>query len=111
MYLNQERQLKTRHLGRSFLLLPPIEQLDTINFRLLIMGFGMFTVAMIGGIVSYEIVGHATRMKVPYAVAAWCLYAALLGARWLASWRGRRVAIGSMVAFALVLVAYWGLKW
>jgi ABC-type transport system involved in cytochrome c biogenesis permease subunit len=110
MYLVQERQLKSRHPGWSFLLLPPVEQLDVINCRLLVMGFVMLTAGMIGGAVSYRIVGHWTNPKLVWAVAVWVLYGALLAARAAWSVRGRKMALATMLLFALVLAAYWGVS-
>ena len=110
MYLVQERQLKKRELSPSFLLMPPIEQLDVINFRLLVLGFAMLTVGMIGGAISYRIVGHWTRPKIVWAVCAWLLYGLVLLARRVWSLRGRKIALVSMMSFALVLVSFWGVN-
>jgi HemX protein len=110
MYLLQERQLKTRHLTSSFLLLPSIEQLDVIHFRLLIMGFAMLTTGMVGGIISYHIVGHWTIPKIIWAWSAWTLYGAVVVARGLWTLRGRKVAVASMATFALMLVGFWGVN-
>jgi HemX protein len=109
MYLIQERQLKSRKLGSSFLLLPPIEQLDVIGYRLVLLGFGMLTAGMIGGMISYRIVGHWSAPKIVWAVAVWLLYGALIAARRFWSVRGRRSALVTVGAFTFVLVAYWGL--
>ena len=110
MYLFQERQLKTRRLSSSFLLLPSIEKLDVIHFRLLLMGFVMLTVGMIGGMISYRIVGHWTMPKIAWAVAVWLVYGALVLARGLWTVRGRKVALGSMASFALMLIGFWGVN-
>ena len=110
MYLLQEHQLKSRRLSPSFLLLPSIEQLDVINFRLIILGFVMLSVGMIGGIVSYQIVGHWTTPKIIWAVTVWALYALLLVARGFWSLRGRKIALVSMMSFAFVLITFWGVS-
>ncbi len=110
MYLLQERQLKTRRLLPSFLLLPSIDQLDKINFRLIVLGFAMLTVGMVGGIVSYHIVGHWTTAKIIWAIVVWLTYALLLAGRLMWSLRGRRIALGSMISFAFVLVSFWGVS-
>jgi len=110
MYLFQERQLKKRQLSASFLLLPSIEQLDVITFRLIVLGFGMLTVGMIGGIISYQIVGHWTRPKIIWAVSVWLVYAGVLAARLIWSLRGRKIAVVSMVSFAFMLVTFWGVN-
>jgi len=110
MYLFQEHQLKTRRLTSSFLLLPSIEQLDVIHFRLLIMGFAMLSAGMIGGMISYHIVGHWTRPKIVWAVLVWLVYGALVLARGLWTVRGRKVAVGSMASFAFMLIGFWGVN-
>jgi len=110
MYLVQERQLKTRRLTSSFLLLPSIEQLDVIHFRLLILGFAMLTAGMIGGMISYRIVGHWTTPKIIWASSVWVLYGTLVLARGLWTLRGRRVAVASMTSFVLMIVGFWGVN-
>lgn len=110
MYLIQERQLKTRRLSSTFLLFPPIEQLDVINYRLVLLGFVMLTAGMIGGVISYRIVGHWTTPKIVWAVAVWLLYGALVAARHLWSVRGRRSALVSVMSFAFVLLTFWGVS-
>jgi ABC-type transport system involved in cytochrome c biogenesis permease subunit len=110
MYLVQERQLKTRRLTSSFLLLPSIEQLDVIHFRLLILGFVMLTAGMLGGVISYRIVGHWTTPKIIWASSVWALYGALVLARGLWTLRGRKVAVVSMTSFVLMIVGFWGVN-
>ncbi|MEI6084669.1 MAG: cytochrome c biogenesis protein CcsA [Verrucomicrobiota bacterium] len=107
MYIIQERQLKTRKLTSSFLLLPSIEQLDVINARLTLLGFVMLTAGMIGGMISYRIIGHWDAPKIIWAVAVWLIYASITLARQLGSVRGRKIAWASVGAFAFALVFYW----
>lgn len=109
MYLMQERQLKTRQLGPAFLQMPSIDKLDKINFRLIIMGFVMLTVGVVGGFISYRIVGHTGTPKIVWAVGAWIVYAGLLAARLVWSVRGRRITVASMVSFAVMLATFWGI--
>src|SRR5207245_50992 len=87
-----------------------IEQLDVINFRLIVLGFAMLTVGMIGGLISYRIVGHWTTPKIVWAVTVWLVYAVLLLARRAWSLRGRRTVLVSMMSFAFVLVTFWGVN-
>ncbi len=110
MYLLQEHQLKTRRLGSSFRLLPSIEQLDQINFRLITFGFVMLTVGMIGGVVSYQIVGHWPTLKIVWATVVWLLYAFVMIGRGTWRLRGRQGAFASMMSFAFVLLTFWGMN-
>jgi ABC-type uncharacterized transport system permease subunit len=106
MYLVQERQLKSRKLSSSFLLLPPIEQLDVINYRLVLLGFIMLTAGMIGGMISYRIVGHWSAPKIVWAVVVWLLYGSLIAARRL--WSVRAAAALGVGASFNCAAAYWG---
>jgi ABC-type uncharacterized transport system permease subunit len=112
MYLTQERQLKSRHPGATLWLLPSVDQLDVIGFRLLVLGFALFTVGMLGGGVSNRLVENPWPwQKTVWAVWAWLIYASLLGVRVTGSWRGHKAAQGTVAAFVLTLTAYWGASW
>lgn len=110
MYLIQERQLKTRRLSSSFLLLPSIEQLDTISARLVLLGFTMLTVGMIGGFVSTRFVGPWTLPKTVWAVILWFIFAGLTAARQFLNVRGRKAVWATIVAFLIALVSYWAVN-
>lgn len=110
MYLVQEGQLKSRKLTSSFLLLPSIEQLDVINLRLTLLGFTMLTVGMIGGVISYRIIGHWTPLKITWAITIWLIYAGLATGRQLWAVRGRKMAWASVWAYIFAMVSYWGVS-
>lgn len=110
MYLWQEQQLKTRRLSRAFLLLPPLEQLDGMRFRLVVIGFLLLTAGVVGGFVSYHVVGHWPAVKIAWALSVWMLYGLLAvgqAGRW---WRGRRMAWGAMAAFVWLLAGFLGVN-
>lgn len=112
MYLSQERQLKSRHPGATLWLLPSVDQLDVIGFRLLVLGFALLTVGMLGGAVSNRLVENPWPWpKIVWAVWTWLIYAGLLGVRLTGAWRGHKAAEGAVAAFVLTLTAYWGASW
>ncbi|MBM3859989.1 MAG: hypothetical protein FJ395_10105 [Verrucomicrobia bacterium] len=111
MYLVQERQLKSRRPGRLLFLLPAVDQLDVIGFRLLLVGFVLLTVGMAGGVVSQRIVEPWPWPKTVWAVVVWCWYALLLGGRAMNWWRGRKAACGAVAGFVFTLASYWGATW
>ncbi len=110
MYLAQERQLKTRQLNRSFLLMPSIEQLDQITVRLVILGLVMLSAGIVGGAISYQSTGEASTGKILMVGVVWVLYAGLVSVRYGLAWRGRRVAWLAVFSFAVVLIALWSLR-
>ena len=111
MYLLQERQLKSRRPDATLWLLPPVDQLDVIGFRLIMLGFVLWTTGMIGGAISHKIVGAWAPAKTAWATSVWLMYGVLLATRATGVWRGHKAACVSIATFVFTLVAYWGASW
>ncbi len=107
MYLRQEHQLKNKRLTPSFLLMPSIQQLDVIQWRLMVTGFVLLTVGMIGGFVSYRMGGHWTVIKIIWASVIWLAYGGWLAARGAGWMHGRKAAWAVMALFVSMLGGYW----
>ena len=110
-YLLQERQVKSRHLGTLFHRLPPLEVLDQLAFRCLVVGLPALTVGVITGHVVAARNPHNAGLpwQQYFAMIAWALFAAVLVLRLAAGWRGRRAAIGTILGYSsaiLVLLFY-----
>lgn len=108
MFLKQERQLKAKRMTPTFLLMPSIQQLDTIQFRLVVLGFILWTAGMAGGVASYRLVGEWAMGKNAWASLVWLLYAGWVGmrsSRWIHSRKSAWLTIG---LFIFSLGGYWG---
>jgi ABC-type transport system involved in cytochrome c biogenesis permease subunit len=111
-YVVQERQLRRKHLGGLFQRLPPLDVLDSLGFRLVLIGFPLFTLGVITGTVwavQLDPAAPSIGATQTIGVLAWLTFAAVLLLRVAAGWRGRRAAIGTMFGFACacaVLVGY-----
>jgi len=112
-YLTQEALLRRKKLGGLFQRLPALDVLDSLGFRLITIGFPLLTVGIVtGGLWAVKVSPDAPATITPtqaLAVAAWVVFAGVLGLRVAAGWRGRRAAIGTMVGFGFataVLVGY-----
>ncbi|MSP59361.1 MAG: hypothetical protein EXR72_03290 [Myxococcales bacterium] len=117
VYLVAEGQLKRRRFGPLFKKGPPLEKLDQLNRRCILLGFPLFTVAMITGTIWVMRLqgGGAHRLLTPqYAMStlAWVLFAGLLVARVAVGLRGRRAALVTLAGFgaALGVVAIYYLR-
>lgn len=113
MYLVQEHYLKSKHLGDLFERLPDIQTLDYLNYRLISIGFPALILAMISGSLWANSAWGSYWSWDPREVLAlitMLIYAIILHARLLAGWRGRRAAVLSILGFASILVAFFGLK-
>lgn len=111
-YVLQERQLRRKQLGGLFQRLPPLDVLDALSFRLVVIGFVFFTGGVLTGTfwaVRIDPSAPAIGATQTIGVLAWLLFAGVLLLRVAVGWRGRRAAIGTMLGFlcaCAVLVGY-----
>lgn len=110
MYLVQERQLRTRRLGPSFMILPPILRLEVVQSRLLVAGFCLLTLGLLSGIAGSAALGlkySKTDAMLIWSGAVWVMYLVLLAGRFVWGLSGRRMAWLGMTACGMVLVTFW----
>lgn len=113
MYLIQEHNLKSKHLGGLFQRLPSLQILDEVNYKLITLGFPLLTLAIITGALWAESVwGTFWRWdpKEVWSLITWFIYALVLHARLTARWRGRRAAILSIIGFISVIFTFFGVN-
>ncbi len=111
MYLIQENQIKRKQLGSMYNRLPSLETLDRLNHYSLMWGFCFLTIGMItGSIYAQYALGKYWQWdpKEVWTLITWLFYAVLLHERLVAGWRGRRAAILSIIAFAIVIFTFVG---
>jgi ABC-type uncharacterized transport system permease subunit len=112
LYLVSEKQVKSKRPGRLVARLPSLDLLDRASYRLAVWGFVFLSLAIAtGSLVSHEATGSTFPLapKQGFAVLAWALFAALIQARLVAGWRGRRVAMLVVAGFVLLIGTYVGL--
>jgi len=113
MYLLQERYLKSKHLSGLFQRLPNLEVLDELNYRLITIGFPLFTLAIItGAIWANTAFGKYWRWdpKEVFALIVWLIYALVLHLRLTSGWRGRKAAMLSIAGFVVVIFTFFGVR-
>ena len=103
-YLVQERELKHHKIGRAVKRGAALETLDHLMYRLVQVGFPIFTVAMVSGALWTAERAEPMRIEYPIAAIAWSAFAAVLIARHTAGWRGRRSALLTLIGFGSALV-------
>jgi HemX protein len=112
MYLLQLRELKGKRFGALFTRLPSLDVLDRMTVRLVALGFGVFTVALVSGSLLarsawcafWEWDGQQIA-----AIVVWSVFGAVLYLRRLGL-RGRTHAWMTIVGFALVLTTTMGVR-
>jgi HemX protein len=106
MYLVQQHQLKTRNLATFFFDLPPIRDLGLANHRLMTAGLALLTLGLGAGFFAGQLPGA---LKLGAALAVWAIYAGILAGRRFFHLGSGRVALCSVAAFTLSLVALCGI--
>jgi ABC-type uncharacterized transport system permease subunit len=112
LYLASEKQVKAKRPGRLLRHLPSLELIDRAGWTLSVWGFVFWSIAIAtGSLVSREASGAAMPLqaKEGFAILAWALLAALIQARLVAGWRGRRLALLVVAGFILLVGTYAGL--
>jgi len=113
-YLLQEHQLKSKHPSDLSYRLPPLDELDTLIYRLIMTAFPPLTLGIfLGGVWAYTAWGHfwSWDPKETWALITWFIYVAYLYLRLFAGWRGRKTAYLSLAGFGLVLFTYVGVNY
>lgn len=111
-YLIQEGQIKSRRPNSIAYVLPPLEVLDRLSFRivavsLLLLGAGI-AVGMV--YVSRSQGAYWSQDPKVYAtIASFLIYAAAVFVRLFLGWRGRRMALLLIAGFVFVFVTFIGM--
>lgn len=102
MYVWTSRRLREkRNVGPQF---GSLERLEHLTMTSVTLGFALLTVGMItGGVELFAEGKHTPHAKVVLAVCVWLIYAVVLHAPINPSFRGRKVAVLSVVGFLLML--------
>jgi len=109
MYIIQDHYLKNRKFKGMYYIMPPLDMLDELNYKCLQYGFPLLTLAIItGAIWSEASLGSYWDWKPRqiWSLITWFLYAALLHGRLTTGWRGKKAAIFSGVAFAVLVGSF-----
>lgn len=111
LFLAQRRSLKRKQRPQGRSVLPPLESLDRVNALALSVGFLLLSLALLTGVMwTLELEGHLwpRSAHANATLAAWGIYAVLVGARWLARQGATRAAQSAVAGFAILLVALLG---
>jgi cytochrome c-type biogenesis protein CcsB len=93
--------------------LPNAHMLDELTHQLIMFGFLFLTVGIITGAVwANSAWGRywGWDPKETWSFITWLIYAALLHFRLMRGWRGKRIAVLSIIGFAAVLFTYFGVN-
>lgn len=104
VYLAQAALLKSKTASPLRRRLPPLEVLDRLSLRGILVGFPFYTAALLLGSVHAVQVNGEVKSAYIFAGISWLIYGGVLQARLIAGWRGRRAAVLTLLGLAAALV-------
>jgi len=115
MYIIKSLDRRSSSRSGSFLgLLPELDTIDELIYQSIALGFIFLSLGIITGSVwAHYAWGSywSWDPKETWSLITWLVYAALLHARLVRGWRGKRIALMSIVGFACVLFTYLGVNY
>ena len=107
----QERALRRREFHRWLRALPPLTELESLLFRTIAVGFALLTATLLTGVLFVEdLFDQKLVHKTVLSVLSWLAFGALLVGRWRHGWRGTTAVRWTLVAMALLVLAFFGSK-
>ena len=108
LYWFQERRLKQKDIFKPTLF-PPIEVLERMHYRILMIGFLTLSLGMIAGSFWATQIWPANSFLEPKQMGSfigWCMYGGILQVRYVTGLRGRKAAWFSGVALFILIFNY-----
>ncbi len=106
-----DRRLRSRRLADLPSVLPPLDALERVMFRLIGAGFVLLTLALLTGFVFVtNLFEQHLIHKTVLSLIAWVLFGILLIGRTRYGWRGRGAVRWTLSGFGVLTLAYFGSK-
>jgi ABC-type uncharacterized transport system permease subunit len=106
-----DRRLRSRRLADLPSILPPLDALEKVMFRLIGAGFALLTLALVTGFVFVRnLLEQHLIHKTVLSLVAWVLFGILLVGRMRFGWRGRSAVRWALSGFGVLTLAYFGSK-
>lgn len=111
LLLLQERAMRRREFHGWLRALPPLTELESLLFRTIGAGFVLLTATLLSGVLFVEdLLAQHLLHKTVLSVLSWLAFGALLLGRWRHGWRGTVAVRWTLVAMALLVMAFFGTK-
>ena len=106
-----DRRLRTRRVAHLSTVLPPLDALEKVMFRLIGTGFVILTLALLTGFVFVtNLRAQHLEHKTILSCIAWVLFGVLLIGRVRYGWRGRPAVLWTLSGFGFLILSYFGSK-
>lgn len=104
--------LRERGAGRALDTLPSLDVIDHLAYRFVVGGFTLYGVMIVSGAFwANQVKGNFWNWDPVevWSLVSWLVYGIYLHLRITFGWRGRRLALYSLAAVAVMIVSYWGI--
>jgi ABC-type uncharacterized transport system permease subunit len=106
-----DKRLRTRRIAELPSVLPPLDALERVMFRLIGAGFIFLTLALLTGFIFVtNLFAQHLIHKTVFSLVAWVLFGVLLIGRIRYGWRGRSAVYWTLSGFGMLALAYFGAK-
>jgi ABC-type uncharacterized transport system permease subunit len=106
-----DRRLRTRRIADLPSVLPPLDALEKVMFRLIGAGFALLTLSLFTGFVFVtNLFAQHLFQKTVLSLFAWIIFGVLLVGRIRFGWRGRSAVGWTLSGFGMLALAYFGAK-
>ena len=106
-----DRRLHSRRIADLPSVLPPLDALEKVMFRLIGAGFALLTLALLTGFIFVtNLFAQHLVHKTVLAIIAWVLFGVLLIGRTRYGWRGRTAVHWTLWGFGVLALSYIGSK-
>ena len=98
-----DRRLRSRRIADLPKVLPPLDALERVMFRLIAAGFVLLTLSLLTGFVFItDLFAQHLQHKTILSIVAWVIFAVLLLGRWRFGWRGRAAVWWTLSGFGML---------
>ena len=109
----RQAQLASPQMQLSSVAMPAVEQLDSLSYRTITVGFLLLSIGLVSGAVwANEAWGSwwSWDPKETWALICWLVYAAYLHTRLIRGWQGRKPALVAAAGLVVIVVCYIGVN-
>ena len=107
----QNKFLHAHQPGGLIKLLPPLKNMETLLFEVILFGFIALTISLGSGLLFLEnMFAQQLAHKTVLSILAWFVFLSLLVGRWRMGWRGRTAIRWTLSGFVSLMLAYFGSK-
>ncbi|HPQ95162.1 MAG: cytochrome c biogenesis protein CcsA [Thiothrix sp.] len=107
----QNHQLHNHQSGYLMKALPPLQDMESLLFQLILTGVVLLTLGLISGLLSlHGLFGQGVAHKTVLSLIAWAVFTTLLIGHWQYGWRGRIAVRWTLSGFTLLMLGFFGSK-